>query len=555
MAKKISEIPCTLGALLARSAALYGTKTALQEKRDGVYQAISFARLEREAALLSRALLLRIAPGTRVLLVGENATHWVVGLMALALGGYVAVPVDASLSAKELQAILRETDAGAVLYGAEQRKKRRAFVGRTAVCFDKFDALVAAAERLPATDVSAGPDDVAAIFHTPGTTGRAKSVMLSHRALLAAVLNMDKMMRFTREDLFLSVLPLSHVYEFVCGLLAPLYFGATVAFCEGVDHLLRNMREVHPTCMVTIPYIARALLEGCWREICRAGRETAVRRAITVSDPVRPLAARQTLKERVLARERALFGGSLRKLLILGGAMDAAVQKGLRQLGVFAVQGYGMTECAGLVALSRDEIYCDGAAGLPIPGTMLDIYDAQPDGSGEIRYKGDNVMLGYLDDPERTARVLRDGWYYTGDVGRFDENGFLHVLGRRQNCLVTAGGLLISPEELERLLSQSPFIAEAAVVGVLAEDGKDCQPAAWIVPDVEYAAEVLGEGFDEVELEAAIDEWITGINQGLLPYQQIGLYALRGEPLARDAAGRILRGGLTEEFSSYRPME
>jgi long-chain acyl-CoA synthetase len=229
----------------------------------------------------------------------------------------------------------------------------------------------------------------------------------------------------------------------VCGFLYPLSHGATLAFSEGLEHLLGNMREVHPTCMVTIPLIATALYRKCWDRIEKRGEETAVRRAIAISDPVRPLSARQALKERLLASQRAYFGGSLRRLLVLGGGMEASVQKGLRQLGVFATQGYGVTECAGLAALNRDDLYRDGTAGLAFPDTLLDIYNAQPDGSGEIRYRGKNVMLGYVNDEERTASALAGGWYYTGDMGKLDSEGFLHILGRRQNCIETAGGRLI----------------------------------------------------------------------------------------------------------------
>lgn len=544
-----------LRALVQESAALFGTKTAFREKRDGFYQDISYARFGAECESLATALATRFAAGERVLLVGENSYHWALGFFALSAIGCVAVPIDAALPAKRIAAIAAECGAVGVLYSLPQKKKRRAFVGLTAICFEKFAALSAAGKRLlgesgqsfGARELS--PDAPAVIFHTAGTTGHSKSVVHSHATLLSALGYITAVTRLGRRDAFLSHLPLSHAYECVCGLLMPLWVGASVAFSEGVSHLLRNMRETHPTCMVTIPYIASALLERCWREIEKKGNETAVRRGIALSDPIRPLAARQALKENLFGRERALFGGSLRRLLILGGAVDAAVQKGLRQLGVFAAQGYAMTECAGLVALNSDENYRDGTAGLPLPDTMLDIYNAQPDGSGEIRYKGDNLMLGYLNDDERTARVLRDGWYYTGDIGRIDEAGFLQVLGRRQNCLVTAGGLLICPEELERLLTQSPFIREAVVVGVLSEDGNDCEPAALIVPDLTHAAEIFGNSFDEVALEGVIDAWIADINACLQPYQQIGLYALRAEPFERDAAGKICRAGLAEMFA------
>lgn len=541
--------------LLTGSAWRFGTHRAIREKRDGVYQDVSFARFADDTEALATVLAARYEQGARVLIIGENQYRWVLSFMALTAAGCVAVPVDASFGAKQIAAVAAEVGAAGVLYAETQRKKRRAFVGIGAICFDKYPALIATGKRMLCTgnNVYAArpldPNAAAVIFHTAGTTGKTKSVLLSHAAILATLKNMAHMMQLGERDAFLSHLPLSHAYECICGFLAPLYFGACVAFSEGLSHLMRNMRETHPTCMVTIPYIAEALLRKCWSEIKREGNETAVRRSIAISDPVRPLVARQTMKESLLARERALFGGSLNRLLILGGAIDAGVQKGLRQLGVFAVQGYGMTECAGLAALNRDDRYRDGAAGLAFPDTLLDIYNPQPDGSGEIRYKGNNLMLGYLNDEARTARVLRDGWYYTGDIGRIDDEGFLHVLGRKQNCLVTAAGYLICPEELERQLMQSPFVREAVVIGMLADGGKDCEPAALIVPDLDYAAEAFGKSFDEVALEGAIDEWIAGLNACLEPYQQIGIYAFREKPFARDAAGRILRAGLAEAFA------
>ncbi|MBQ8357536.1 MAG: AMP-binding protein [Clostridia bacterium] len=525
----------------------YGTKSAFRDKRDGIYQDISYARYAKEAKALALMLSSRIAPGERVLIVGENAYRWALSYMATILLGAVPVPVDDAMRTRDMVAIAKAAGITAILYSPAERRKRKALTGVTAVCFDKYPALVTEGKRrlasgdyavpAPALD----PDGLATLFFTPGTV---KGVMLSHQNILATLRNMGEMMAIDTEDVFLSHLPLSHAYECVCGFLAPLYYGATVAFAEGLHSLLTNMREIHPTCMVTLPFIAEALYRKCMANIQKEGREARVRRYIAVSEPVRPLSVRQAMKERLLARDRAYFGGNLRRMLILGGAMDASVQKGLRRLGVLAVQGYGMTECAGLAALNRDDRYRDGAAGLAFPGTMLDIYNAQPDGSGEIRYKGENVMLGYLNDPELTAKALNGGWYYTGDIGRIDDDGFLYILGRRQNCIETLGGRLICPEALERLLCQSPFIKEAVVVGTLNGETRDSEPAAVILPDETYAA--------EADAEAAIDEWIAQINNELPLYQQIGCYALREKPFPKDAAGRVRRAAVAAEFAAEK---
>lgn len=540
--------------LLYYIAARYSTKTAFRDKKDGIYQDISYARFASEAGALALVLKKRYNVQDRVFIIGENSYRWALSYMALTLLGAVPVPVDSAIRARDFAEIAKDAGAKGVLYACDAKRLRRVFVGLCAVCFDKYPLLLAEGKRrMTAGEVltlpEVQPDDLAALFFTSGTTGAAKGVMLSHKNLLTTVYHIGQRAPIDMEDVFLSHLPLSHIYECVCGFLTPLYYGATVAFGEGTAHILSNMREIRPTCMVTVPYVAQALYRKCWAKIKAARRETRVRRCIAVSDPVRPLSARQAMKERLLAHDRAYFGGSLRHLLVLGGGLDVTVQKGLRQLGVLTLQGYGITECAALAAMNPRDRYRDGTAGMAFADTMLDIYNPQPDGSGEIRYKGDNVMLGYLNDPERTAKVLRGGWYYTGDIGRIDADGYLTVEGRRRNCIETAGGRLICPEALERLLCQSPFIREAVVVGVLDSATRDSRPAAMIFPDADYAAEIFGRRGCEEETEVMIDEWITEINQGLLPYQQIALYALCEEPMPRDSAGRVRRALAAEVFA------
>ena len=550
----LENMPRDLRELLAYTAAAYGTKTAFRDKTDGIYQDVSYARFSAEANALALMLKKRFSAGSRVAIIGENSYRFALSYMALALLGAVPVPLDSTIRAKDLVAVSDKAALTGVLYAADQKRLRRVFTGLSAVCFDKYNALIAEGKRRFAVGESletlpAEPDALAAIFFTSGTTGVAKGVMLSHKNLLSAVRDLARCMPTDREDVFLSTLPLSHAYEYVCGFLMPLYRGATVAFGEGLSHILRNMREIRPTCMVTVPYVAEALYRKCWENIQAKRRETRVRRLIAVSDPVRPLSARQTMKERLLSAERAYFGGSLRCILVLGAGMNVTAQKGLRQLGVLTLQGYGVTECAGLAAVNASDRYRDGTAGKALPDGMLDIYDPQPDGSGEIRCKGDNVMLGYLGDRARAERSLRDGWYYTGDIGKIDADGYLTVEGRRERCIETASGNLICPEALERLLCQSPLINEAAVVGVFDPELRDSRPVAMICIDEDRATELFGPRASEEDVDLMIDEWIKEMNETLLPYQQLALYAVSEEPLPRDAAGEVHRALIAEAMA------
>jgi len=537
------------------SAGLFGTDTAFRELRGSVFYDVSFLRFKDEVEALGTALSTRLKPGARVVLLGQNGYSWVLAFMALVCGAGVPVPADAAISAADLKKLCVESGAETVLYDTAASQKVAALRGVTPIPFGAFPKLIRDGRAaLREGDVSYRTKVIdrtapAAVFYTSGTTGKRKGVVLSHAAMVAAVTAVGAMQPICPDDTFLSVLPLSHIYECVVGFLAPLCYGARVAFSAGLGRIVRDMRMIRPTVMVVIPYLAEELYRYFWRQVARRGNEAAVRRAIAVSDPVRPLAARQALKVKLLAVARTAFGGSLERMIVLGSYLDPIVQKGLRQIGVFTVQGYGVTECAGLAALGGVNTYCDGAAGHVLPEGVLDVYDPDADGSGELRYKGANLMLGYNHDEARTAAVLYDGWYYTGDVGRIDENGFVHIIGRLQNRIEKADGKWVCPEELETLLCQSPFIKEALTVGVLNAGGTDSEIAAMLYPDKEEAADVLGHAPTDEELEKLIGEWVGKLNEELPAHKQITLYALREEPFPRSTAGRIRRAGYAEEIA------
>lgn len=547
-----------LRVMLKDSALRYATQTAFREKRDGFYQDISYARFLGETEALGTAITERIPAGGRVLILGGNSYAWALSFMALICGAGEPVPVDISLSPSAIAEIAAQCGAAAVLYAPDKATRIASLAGVPTISFDEIPLLVERGKELLREGGSSVFDREidrhapAAVFFTSGTTGTPKGVLLSHANLCRTLSDIGYMANLTPSDTFLSVLPLSHAYECVCGFLTPLCYGAAVAFCEGLHAWGHNLREVHPTVMVLLPFLAAALYRKCWEQIKARGAETGVRRAIAASDPVRPLSARQALKETLLARERQLFGSRLNRILLVGASADASVQKGLRQLGVFAVQAYGVTECAGIAALNCDESYKDGSAGKALVSGVLDVYDAQPDGSGEIRYKGENVMLGYLGNPGKTAGILKDGWFYTGDMGRIDADGFLHVIGRKQNCIETAEGKLICPEELERLLCQSPFIREAAVIGTFDKEKNDNVAAAFLCPDFDYATETFGEEDWTEPLDKAIEEWVNEINEELADYEKISLYILREEPFARTRTGKVMRAPLVRDLAELQ---
>ena len=547
---------CNLREMLCATREKHGTCVAFHEKKQGFYQHISYGRLCEEAGALGTALRRMLPASPRVLLVGKSSYHWALSFVALLCGAGIPVPVDAALCAEDIEEIAASAHVDAVLYDADAAELVKGLSGITSICFDAIPQLVedgrtvvlAGEEDIFATPID--PEAPAMIFYTGGA---AKGVVHSHKSIAATLAGICASSTVNEEDIFLSVLPLSHVYECVLGILYPIACGASIAFAEGLGSMMRNMREIHPTCMVVVPFLAERIYDKLWQLV--GENEARVRRAIAISDPVRPLSARQALKERLLARARAPFGGALRYMLVVGGHLPAVLSKGLRQLGIFAAQCYGMAECGGLVAMTSPTCYRDGTAGKPLPHAAVELLNRQADGSGEIRIKSSSLMLGYADDEAFLMSEPQQEGYDTGDMGRIDSDGFLHIIGEKENCIIRADGTVISPEETEQLLLQSPLVREAVVVGVRDDARGDCEPAAMILPDIENAADLFGPAFTREALESAVGEWICEINKGLPDAAQILLFALCETAFPKDAAGRVIRAAVAAELQAAKGVD
>ena len=321
------------------------------------------------------------------------------------------------------------------------------------------------------------------------------------------------------EDTFLSVLPLHHAYECTCGFLCQIYRGSTIAYCEGLRYIMKNMKEVHPTMILCVPLLIETMYHKIWANIRKNGMEKMVKKALAASNASRKIGI--DLRKKLFSEIHETFGGKLRMMIAGGAAVDPDILKGLRDFGILAVQGYGLTECAPLAAVNRDKFYCDSSAGLATPNATLEIVDAAEDGTGDIRFKGENIMLGYYKAPELTAEVIVDGWLYTGDLGFIDKDGFLHITGRRKNVIVTANGKNIFPEELETYLSRNPYVLESD------EENPD--------------------GYSEELVREKLTEAVKQANSMVQQYKRIKKFLVRSEEFPKNTSKKIKRAGLLEE--------
>ena len=546
--------------MLKASAKKYGEKTLFMQKENGAYRHYSYADYWADVNGLGTVLLGMDLRGKQILLIGENCYAWVTAYMAVTCGVGTVVPLDAELSAEEIARIAAISGAEAVIFSdsllpklsklGEQVKK---------IPFSSLPKYTALGKKqIKSGDhvylrANPEPREMCAMLFPSGVTGEMRGVMLSHHNLCFNLSEVCRMVYIDERDVFLSVLPLHHVYECTCGFLCQVYRGCTVAFSEGLKFLGKNMKEVHPTVMNCVPSMLDGMHQRVWAHIRGIGAEEKVRRMIDVTNAIPNPKLRMTAKKRAFSAIHRSFGGSLRLLITGGASASPDVLKGFRDLGILALQGYGMTECSPVVALNRDTCYRDDSAGIPTPNGLLDIADMQDDGVGEIRYRGDSVMLGYYGMPELTREVIHDGWYYTGDMGYLDSDGFLHITGRKRNVIRRTDGKTVFPEELELALCRSAFVAEAVVVGYSDPRGGEPHIVALLHADFRHVHEVFGKDVTQAQLENALRRAVAEANGSLPDYKRIETFLIREQEFPKTATRKIRRAGLAEAaYAEYR---
>ncbi len=534
------------------SAEKFGEKTAFLQKINGKYEEISFRQYCADVDALGTELCARGLSGKRVMVVGENCYQWVTAYMAVVSGTGVVVPVDKEIPPEELANIANISEAAAIIYSSKLEQKVEALENIEKYSFDGLaDMIECGREKIRRGDrtfLDAEIDNKAMsiLLFTSGTTGVSKGVMLSHRSVLFVLEDCCQMTYLGPDDRYLSVLPVHHVYECTCGFLAALYRGSSLAFAEGLRYITRNMQEVNPTIVNCVPLLAETVYHKVWANIRKQGMEKTVKTMIKLTNAIPERKMRMAAKRKVFAQIHKSFGGKLRLLLVGGAAADPKILDGLEDLGLACLQGYGLSECAPIVAFNRDTYYRSDSAGLATPNGLVDIYDVQDDGTGEIRYKGENIMLGYFKQPELTAEVIRDGWLYTGDLGYIDDNGFVHITGRKKNVIVTSNGKNIFPEELETYLCRNKYIAESVVVGYVNPKKKDYDIVALIYPDYDQVQEDFGRNYTFDQLDREMKKAISEVNGVVQSYKRIETYILRKEEFPKNTSRKIKRMGLAD---------
>lgn len=550
--------------MVKQSAEKYSSYDAFTLKNSqGNFYGITYKQFQEQMNALGTTLLDMGLQNAKIAVLSENRYEWCLTYLAVANGVGIIVPLDKELPENEITSLLARSEAKAIVTSAGhletlEKVKNELPNIKYIISMDHNPAINGNGKTYPSLtelikkggsliekgnrqyiDAEIDPDKMNMLIFTSGTTDKSKGVMLSHKNICHDIMAVSQLIYADTNDSILSILPLHHTYECTAGFLTMMYLGVSIGFCEGLRHITRNLKEYEPSIMMSVPLI----LESVYTKVVKKARKEHKYLQLRFALSITPLLLKLGIDiRRKLFREvHTNLGGNLRLIISGAAPLNPKISKSLRTMGFNLLQGYGLTECSPIVTVNRIEVYKDASVGLPLAGVNVKIDNPGSDSIGEVLVSGDNVMLGYYNNPDATEEVLRDGWLYTGDYGRIDKDGFLYITGRKKNVIVTKNGKNIYPEDIELYLNSSEYIKESLVYGVDSEEDEETKVCAQIVPNMEVIVEELGSFPLKEELDKIIAAEVKKANKKLSNYKKIRHFDIREEEFEKTTTKKIKR--------------
>jgi long-chain acyl-CoA synthetase len=530
---------------------LYGERTAFSYRikaSDKVIQKKSYTELRDDVRALTSELVSRGVTGKHVALVGKLSYHWIVVYYATFCAGGVLVPLDKEWLAKDLADTGAKAEVSYVFCDGDVIEKGRA-ICEAAGCDEPIameygegtvDALIEQG-RVKFNEnkdlyygVNIDVEKMSLLVFTSGTTGKGKGVMLSQKNVLSDIASPLQYIDFTFKSV--GVLPPHHTFGSTVNILGHNCIGCEIYISSGIRYVQRELKEQKPGHMVLVPLYLETFYRKIMANIKEQGKEKLIARMIKISNALRKVGI--DLRRKLFGAVLDAFGGEIRMVVCGGAPINQDILSFFNGVGIEVLNGYGITECAPIIACNHSHDVIPGSVGPASDVNEVLIHDPNEDGEGEIWAKGDNVMLGYFKDPEATADAITpDGYFRTGDYGKLGKNGEIYITGRKKNLIILSNGKNVYPEEIE-----AEFVAVPGVIDIIVYEGQSKRGlmyntiVAEVYPDQDYITKN-----NITDIEAHLKKYVDEYNLTAVPYKKIGLLKVRTEEFPKNTLRKIMR--------------
>ena len=533
--------------MLKKSGEKYGEKIAYKIRQENGYKEITHSEVRKMVDGLGTKLIDMGLKDKRIAVIGENRYEWEIAYLSIVCGTGTVVPLDKSLPENELESLIERSKAEAIIcsqkYVEILKKTKLKYI--ISMDLENDNDGIISQKRLISegiqlvksgdtsfTNAKIDNEKMSIMLFTSGTTSISKAVALSHKNICSNLMDISSILDVNSSDVFLSFLPLHHVFECTVGFLFSLYVGAETVFCDGIRHIPENLAEYKVSVMASVPAIYERLFKIIKKHLEKQGKVEQI-----LKDEEKYKDSSMEKKKEVFKEIHNLLGGNM-KLFISGAAsLEPSIEEKFRRLGFNMVQGYGLTETSPVVAIGNKKYHKTGSIGKCVPSDEVKLLDINKDGIGELAVKGPNVMLEYYENKEATEKVLKDGWFQTGDLARIDEDGYIFICGRKKSVIVLKNGKNIFPEEMETLINKEDGVEESFIFGKpISKDPNDIKIFVKIV----YNKEGF-EGKTETEIKEYFNEKIKSINKTMPHYKAIRGIIISDKPLIKTTTNKIKR--------------
>ena len=498
----------------------------------------------------------------KVAVIGKNRYEWCITYLATTTSGLVIVPLDKLLPEIEIENLIKRSEADIIVCDEKYLEKIKDLKNsnstnlKTIICMDKvtdkdieyfYDVKNEGQKQIEMKDtkydnISIDENKMAVLLFTSGTTSEPKGVMLSQKNICVNIEDMATYSKMYSTDTILSVLPLHHTFECTISFLYGFYSGVCIAFCDGLKYYAQNLKEYNVTIIVAVPALLEVIYKKIKKGIEESGQKEKFEKGVKISEFL--LKLHIDLRKKIFKAVRKNLGENIRIIYYGAAQMEKETIKGYYNIGIDSVQGYGLTETSPILTAETDKYHKSGTVGICFPALEMKIINKNEDGAGEICAKGASIMLGYYKNDELTKKAIdEEGWFKTGDYGYFDEEGFLHLTGRKADIIVLKNGKNVYPDEIEGLINKLPYIKESMVFA-----RNKTKTDTLLEAKIVYDEKELKKEFSNIDLndKNSIEEKIMKdikekVNVNLANYKHVKKILLTTEEMEKTTTSKIKR--------------